>query len=69
MMKLLDIEALLSDASSSQTMPQYGATLVMHLLNCSKNLNKVRQHVHHLFTNGIRCLESKWEEMVSLNFM
>ena len=67
MVKYRDFDSLLSDPSSSEIIPQHGNILVMHLLKCSKNLSKVRDHVHHLYTNGISCLKSQSEEMASLN--
>ena len=63
----VDFDSLMSEVSSSDILPQHGTVIAMHLLQQSRNLSKLRQHMEHLFKNGIGCLGSHIDKLVSTN--
>ena len=61
----MQFDSLMSEVSSSDMLPEHGTVIAMHLLHQSRNLSKLRQHMEHLYKNGVGCLGSHIDRLVS----
>ena len=59
-------DSLMNEVSSSDMLPHHGTVIAMHLLQQSRNLSKLRQHMEHLYKNGMGYLGSHIDGLVSI---